>query len=301
MIPNGEGEDGAPGRVDPQPKLIRQGRFEWERILRRVKIPVEPDPTRRKAMAGATTVKAIAFAAATYSDPDGSSVRPGVERLAAVTGFGEVAVTRALRQLVALGLLDQVVVGSRQGRRAWASEYHLTIPEDLLDRLELLPPDELDAEHRSPATCEQPADHRSPATTDPDEVAAEHRSPATTDLPEHRSPATRTQVAGDPPPDHYQPQQPPDQQWPRTAVTRPTRETAWLWTAKSSPGLGSHPARGVARIGAHAASDAEPGHPRSAVYPTAVDASVTQPLPALPDPRSLRRPTLRLVHSRRPA
>jgi hypothetical protein len=105
------------------------GRYEWERLVRRARLP--------------KPVKLLAFTLATYADPDGSRVRPGIPVLASVTGDSERNVGRLLRVLVdELGLLRQVARGGGRGGSGRASVYRLTVPVDLLDRLELLAPDE---------------------------------------------------------------------------------------------------------------------------------------------------------------
>lgn len=104
------------------------GRFEWERIVRRAMLP-EP-------------VKYLAFVLATYADPDGSRVRPGLPVLAAVTGKAVRTVRRLLAELVDHGLIELVSRGGGRGHNGRASVYRLTLPTDLLDRVELLPPSE---------------------------------------------------------------------------------------------------------------------------------------------------------------
>jgi hypothetical protein len=105
------------------------GRFEWERILRRAVLPMR--------------VKFLAFVLASYADADGSNVRPGVERLADITGFGTATVKRSLKALRdEYGLLGQVKRGGGRHGTGSAARYQLTIPEDLFDRVELLSPDD---------------------------------------------------------------------------------------------------------------------------------------------------------------
>lgn len=110
----------------PQTKLVPTGRFEWERIVRRAILP-EP-------------VKYLAFVLGSYADPNGSRVRPGNEVLAAVTGKGIRTVRRLLADLIDLGLIELVARGGGRGRVGRASVYQLTLPTDLLDRVELLSP-----------------------------------------------------------------------------------------------------------------------------------------------------------------
>jgi hypothetical protein len=105
------------------------GRYEWERLVRRARLP--------------KPVKLLALVLATYADPDGSRVRPGLPVLASVTGDSERNVGRLLRHLVDdLGLLRQVARGGGRGGKGRASVYRLTIPVDLLDRLEMLSPED---------------------------------------------------------------------------------------------------------------------------------------------------------------
>lgn len=103
-------------------------RYEWERIVRRI---VLPSPT-----------KLLALVLATYADPDGSRVRPGNDRLAAVTGNSRATIKRHLSALRDLGLLAVNRRGGGRGGNGVTTEYQLTVPADLLDRVQLLDPDE---------------------------------------------------------------------------------------------------------------------------------------------------------------
>lgn len=103
-------------------------RYEWERLVRRVRL-------------GAPS-KHVALTMATYANRDGTGIYPGQLRLVAVTELSERSVRDALKKLRGIGLLVRVREGSRNGRRAFADEYALAIPADLLDRVELLDPDE---------------------------------------------------------------------------------------------------------------------------------------------------------------
>ena len=101
-------------------------RYEWERIVRR-------------CILGRQT-KLVALVLATYASPDGSNVRPGVERLAAVCDMGESTVRRHVTALLAAGLIERV--GNGGGPRKLAAVYRLTVPEDLLETVPMLDPDE---------------------------------------------------------------------------------------------------------------------------------------------------------------
>lgn len=108
--------------------LHASGRYDWERIVRRYPLPPVP--------------KLVAFVLATYADQDGSRIYPGVARLAAVTGLSQRSVKSALGVLRGVGLINRIVSGGHRGARAFADEYALTIPEDLMEAAVLLPPDE---------------------------------------------------------------------------------------------------------------------------------------------------------------
>lgn len=100
-------------------------RFEWERIIRRAALPSQ--------------VKYLALMAATYGNQDGTSVRPGVERLARVMSVSEPTVKRNLSALRAAGFIERTKQGNRHAKKS--DEYRLTVPSDVLDRL-VLDPDE---------------------------------------------------------------------------------------------------------------------------------------------------------------
>lgn len=124
------------------------GRFEWERLVRRTVMPMR--------------VKFLAFVLASYADADGSNVRPGVERLSDITGLGTATVKRSLKALrVEYGLLDQVKRGGGRTGRGSVTLYRLTLPEDLLDRVELLSPDDR-RERNSDQHCDPSMDSSTP-------------------------------------------------------------------------------------------------------------------------------------------
>lgn len=130
-------------------QVVPTGRFEWERIVRRLTLP--------------KPVKLLAMILASYADPDGTRVRPGNDVLADVTGDSEKNVRRLLTVLRGLDLVLLVARGGGRGGAGKASEYRLTIPSDLLDRVDMLMP----GERKSPDTqmsgqskpdCGQPVD-----------------------------------------------------------------------------------------------------------------------------------------------
>lgn len=97
------------------------GRFEWERIIRRIRMP--------------KPLKFLALLLGSYADPDGTRVRPGVAELMEDTGDGDRHVRRLLGELRdQYGLIQQVSRGGGRGGKGKTATYRLTIPADLLDR-----------------------------------------------------------------------------------------------------------------------------------------------------------------------
>lgn len=107
---------------------VPTGRFEWERLVRRAVLP--------------KPVKLAALILATYADPDGTRIRPGMDTLAAVTGDSERNARRMVDKLENHELLTLVKRGGGRGGKGTASEYQLTIPSDYLERFDTLGPDE---------------------------------------------------------------------------------------------------------------------------------------------------------------
>jgi hypothetical protein len=103
--------------------------YTWRRLIRRVRL--------------GPSAKLVACMLADYANPDGTSVRPGNDRLAAVSELSDKTVRRSLVMLREMGLIERVFAGSKMGRRGLADEYRLTYPLDLTVSAELLPPDEL--------------------------------------------------------------------------------------------------------------------------------------------------------------
>lgn len=115
--------------VETVDELMPMGRYEWERLIRRAALP--------------QTVKLLAFVLASYADPDGSRVRPGNDVLASVLDLSSRSVRRLMNELTdRYGLLQLVMRGGGRGGQGRTTVYRLTIPTDLLERVELLPPTE---------------------------------------------------------------------------------------------------------------------------------------------------------------
>lgn len=109
----------------------RAFRYEWEGAVRRLALP--------------RGVKLVAATVAQYADLDGRQVRPGRERLAEETGYSLKQVDRHLATLREVGLIVRTRSGSANGRRALADEYRLALPEDILERVDLVRPVDLGA------------------------------------------------------------------------------------------------------------------------------------------------------------
>lgn len=198
--------------MDGDGNLVGVERHEWERIIRRVRM--------------SSSAKHIGHVCAGYGNPDGTSIYPGAEKLAAVTGYTEKTVRTGLKILRDLGLLERVREGRRAGRAALADEYRLTRPLDLIDRVHLLDV----RESPETITCDQGCQHKgspvistgdqagSPVTTTGDDLlyGVEHRySVPGTPVMSSRTPVMSSPITGneDPPPVHdqatYQPKDQP--------------------------------------------------------------------------------------------
>ncbi|MFB4294826.1 hypothetical protein ACBI99_44855 [Nonomuraea sp. ATR24] len=113
--------------------------WSWVRILRRCELGFG---TGKKRVA-TDTVQHVAMMACTYSNPDGTRIRPGEERLARVCRKDVYTIRRCLKRLREVGLFRRVFEGSKAGRGARkADEYRLEIPDDLAERVAMLDPDE---------------------------------------------------------------------------------------------------------------------------------------------------------------
>lgn len=120
------------------------GRHEWEQILGRMRMTGVLGGSGRVGKGGkatrggmsALTFKAIAGRFASYGDGDGTRIWPGDAVIAVdlETTIPRVALVR--RTLLEWGMLQHV--RGRRGERG--EEYRLTLPSDLLDRLDVLTP-----------------------------------------------------------------------------------------------------------------------------------------------------------------
>lgn len=150
--------------------LMPIGRYEWERLVRRIVMPQGH--------------KLVALLLATWADPDGSRVRPGTELVAASIGRSERTAAAVIRSLCRdWGLLEQVERGGGRGGSGKTARYRLTIPTDLLDRHVLLDPN---------GRPDSPATQASGHSEDSQEPQASGQSP---DLPVDNSDSPEVQAS----------------------------------------------------------------------------------------------------------
>ena len=148
---------------------------EWVNVLRRARL--------------GPTVTAVALMIATYADPDGTRVYPGIARLAVQCELDYRTVRRAVAALRAAGLIEMVRRGARRSGRS--DEYRLILAGDLLERCDVPAPaaEQLaieqvtaTARHRAVAAppAASPVDIRStghPRPVEPVDNPTDHRSP----------------------------------------------------------------------------------------------------------------------------
>jgi hypothetical protein len=142
---------------------------EWVNVVRRARLHA--------------TTKLVALLVATYADPDGTSIYPGVARLAIQSSHGYRTVQRELARLRAMGLIEQL---PRTGvRRGWSTPYRLILASDLLDKLDLPTPAAEDlavdnlarryrGRHRAPKSARQPDGAQIDDCTPPGDTTARH-------------------------------------------------------------------------------------------------------------------------------
>lgn len=185
------------------------GAREWVDVVSRLRLDTVQTP---KTKVAARTIKAIAFRLAWWADgSDGTRVFPGPARIAVVCQVDYKTVKRVYEVLRDLRLITLVSAArGPQGKRSRVGdEYRLTIPSDLLDRVQCWSPLEMDREiervrevhrgkrvagERSPrnsTTVDNPVDNSTedelrgncgPATEDCDTEVAGKSSPADEEL-----------------------------------------------------------------------------------------------------------------------
>lgn len=86
------------------------------------------------------TIKVVALMLASYAKANGTKVFPGIARVAVECELGYSTVRRAIGTLEKAGLIEQVKAGN--SRRSQAAEYRLIFHPDLLERVEVLNPNQ---------------------------------------------------------------------------------------------------------------------------------------------------------------
>lgn len=103
---------------------------DWVNVVRRARL--------------APTTKLVALTLASYADPDGTKVFPGVARLVVQCRIRFSTARAGLADLRHAGLIERVRRGNR--RRGQSDEYRLILAADLLERVDVPTPDEERAE-----------------------------------------------------------------------------------------------------------------------------------------------------------
>lgn len=120
--------------------LIPIGRFDWERIIRR--IHAKPSPSCAPGRVHMPwDARSLLLLYATYGAADGTRIFPGDKRIITIIGKSSTTIRRWRDTPVRLGLLTLAQHGGGSGQYRRANEYRLTVPDDLLDRFCLLDPD----------------------------------------------------------------------------------------------------------------------------------------------------------------
>lgn len=119
--------------MDQHPKV-----GQWADVVRRARLDGVVRGVHKGSAVKGALVKGVALALASYADADGGSVRPGTARIAVDCEISYQVAKRCVAALRELGLITVVRQGNRQGQ---ADEYRLTLPADLLDRVDVPDPD----------------------------------------------------------------------------------------------------------------------------------------------------------------
>jgi hypothetical protein len=116
------------------------GRFEWEQIINRARFNglIKGNGKGTRGGVSGAAFKAVALVWATHADPDGTNIWPGDATVAVEAEVGLKVAQAVKRAMVEIGLTEKV--RSRARRQHRGDEYRLTLPTDLLDRLEVLTP-----------------------------------------------------------------------------------------------------------------------------------------------------------------
>ncbi len=116
------------------------GRFEWEQIINRARLAGLITGNGRGTRGGVSgaAFKAVALVWASHGELDGTNIYPGDATLAVEAEVGVKVAQAVKRKMVEIGLTEKVRARARRQHRG--DEYRLTLPSDLLDRVEVLTP-----------------------------------------------------------------------------------------------------------------------------------------------------------------
>ncbi|WP_165945711.1 hypothetical protein [Micromonospora sp. KC606] len=116
------------------------GRFEWEQIIMRARLGGLITGNGRGTRGGVSgaAFMAVALVWSGHADPDGTNIWPGDATVAVEAEVGLKVAQAVKRKMIEIGLTEKVRSRSRRQHRG--DEYRLTLPTDLLDRVEVLTP-----------------------------------------------------------------------------------------------------------------------------------------------------------------
>jgi hypothetical protein len=117
--------------------------FEWVRVIDGVDFTTAEavaklGPKHRPAE---RTIAGISYRLALWADPDGSNVKPSLDRVAVICRVDFKTAQTVMAILREIGLLELL----RHGGRGQASLHRLTVPVDLLERVQHRSPDDIRA------------------------------------------------------------------------------------------------------------------------------------------------------------
>lgn len=190
----------------------------------------------RRAQLGRTN-KLVALVIASYADPDGTRIFPGVARLAVQAEVDHRTARRALAALRAVGLIEVARRGNRRGGKS--DEYRLILADDLLERCDVPAPaaeqlviQKLTEQQRNPGSTGHKRPVKQPVDNHDHRTAAPHETRFTG----QGNPSL--QGTGAPPPsiDPYLDEQPPSDETSLDA----TRTGIARESARSETGISGH-------------------------------------------------------------
>lgn len=141
---------------------------EWTDILRRIRFGRSVQVSEKVAVSS-EKVLSVARVLATYADSDGSRVYPSVARVAVDAHIDYTTAKRAMSVLRRYGLIRFV------RHRGFVDEYQLAVPEDLMERVQVLSPAQYDLEVERMADRNRRSTGAPRTRTEPTERPADDR------------------------------------------------------------------------------------------------------------------------------